>query len=103
MKRITVGMLAALFGFIVSFSTIGAGELAREGSGKYRSGRTAKLNVLKMGTERMQINFDEVGIVVEAPADSPFCNASFNTMGPIHAVNGVFMDPSQRRTDLRNF
>lgn len=38
----------------------------------------------------MQINFDEVGIVVEAPADSPFYNASFNTMGTIHAVNGVF-------------
>ena len=90
MKRITVGMLAIVFGVVLIVSTVGAGELAKEGSGDYRSGRTAKLNVLKMGTERMQINFDETGIVVDAPADSPFNNASFNTMGTIHAVNGVF-------------
>jgi hypothetical protein len=64
--------------------------LAKAGSGNYRSGRTAKLNILEMGPERMQINFDETGIVVDAPADSPFINASFNTMGTIHAVNGVF-------------
>jgi len=90
MKIFTVGMLAVLFGLIVTISTVRAAELAKEGSGKYRSGRTAEINVLKMGEEHMQINFDETGVVVDAPADSPFYNASFNTMGTIHAVNGNF-------------
>ena len=54
MKRFATGMLATLLGVIVTFSTVGAGELAKEGSGKYRSGRTAKVNVLKMGEEHMQ-------------------------------------------------
>ena len=85
MKRFTVGMLAVLFGLVVTFSTVSAAELAKEGSG-----RTAKINVLKMGEEHVQINFDETGIVVDAPADSPFYNSSFNTMGTIHAVNGNF-------------
>ena len=65
-------------------------ELAKEGSGDYRSGRTAQISILKMGKRHMQINFDETGIVVDAPADSPFVNASFNTMGTIQAVDGVF-------------
>jgi len=74
MNRFTVGMLAVLFGLIVTVSTVSAAELAKEGSGKYRSGRTAEINVLKMGEEHMQINFDETGVVVDAPADSPYGN-----------------------------
>jgi len=48
MKRFTVGMLAVLFGLVVTFSTVSAAELAKEGSG-----RTAKINVLKMGEEHV--------------------------------------------------
>ena len=89
MKKFTTGFFIILFvSFFVSSSVYE--ELAKEGSGKYRSGRTAEVTVLKMGKEHMQINFNETGIVVDAPADSPFYNASFNTMGTIHAVNGVF-------------
>ena len=48
MKRFTVGMLAVLFSLVVTFSTVSAAELAKEGSG-----RTAKINVLKMGEEHV--------------------------------------------------
>jgi hypothetical protein len=87
MKRFTVTILVALFGLSVTVSAVYA-ELAKEGSGEYRSGRSAKVKVLKLGKDRMQINFDETGVVVDAPADSPFYNASFNTMGTILVVNG---------------
>lgn len=63
-------------------------DFSKEGSGEYRSARTAQVHILKLGEERMQINYDETGVVVEAPPDSPFCNASFNTMGTIHVING---------------
>jgi hypothetical protein len=90
MKSITVCLWGALFVFVISFSTVDATELAKEGSGKYRSGRSAEVKILQLGEEYMQINYDETGIVVEAPAGSPFHNASFNTMGTIQAYKGVF-------------
>ena len=89
MKNFTVGILAALFSLFVTVSAVSA-ELAKEGSGDYRSGRTAQVTIMKMGEERMQINFDETGIVVDAPENSPFFNASFQTMGTIHAIKGIF-------------
>jgi hypothetical protein len=89
MKKFITGAFIVLMVSLLVTSTLYA-ELAKEGSGKYRSGRTAEVTVLKMGKEHMQINFDETGIVVDAPLNSPFYNASFNTMGTIHAVNGVF-------------
>ena len=49
-----------------------------------------KLKAIQKEHIYMQINYDETGIVVDAPSDSPFFNASFNTMGTIQAVNGVF-------------
>ena len=87
MKQLFKVMLVLIFLF--STTPVHA-ELAKKGSGDYRSGRTAQVTVLKMGKKYMQINFDETGIVVDAPADSPFLNASFNTMGTIQAINGVF-------------
>lgn len=89
MRRLLISALTMLFVISLNAASVNA-ELAKEGSGDYRSGRTAQVSVLKMGEEYMQINFDETGIVVDAPADSPFVNASFNTMGTIQAVNGVF-------------
>ena len=86
-----IRVIVTMLSMIVVFSSMTtAAELAKEGSGAYRSGRSAKVTVLKLGEERLQINFDETGIVVEAPADSPFVNASFNTMGTVHAVDGNF-------------
>ena len=70
------------------FSAVQA-EMAKEGRGDYRSGRSAIINIMKMGTDRLQINYDETGVVVESPENSPFYNASFRTMGTIHVVNGM--------------
>ena len=90
MKRFTVGTATLVIAFMMICCTVQASELAKEGTGEYRSGRSAKVDVMKMGKDRAQINYDETGVVVDAPTDSPFHNASFHTMGTIHAVNGVF-------------
>ena len=69
--------------FLISFvavSTVDAG-LLKKGSGRYRSVRSSQLNILNLGDDRMQINYDETGVVADAPPDSPFFNASFRTMG----------------------
>ena len=88
MKRLSFAVLTIVLSSLLLASTVYA-ELAKEGSGKYRSARSSKVDVLKLGKERLQINFDETGVVVEAPPNSPFFNASFHTMGTIHVVNGM--------------
>ena len=61
-------------------------QMAQSGSGRYRSARSAVVDIMAMGPDRLQINFDETGVVVEAPDDSPFIDASFHTMGTIHVI-----------------
>ena len=87
MKKFRNSSLAMFLLFAVVSSA--QAEMAKEGSGKYRSGRSATINVMKMGNDRLQINYDETGVVVESPENSPFHNASFRTMGTIHVVNGM--------------
>ena len=55
---------------IVIFSTTSVNaELKKEGSGDYRSGRTAQISILEIGKEYKQINFDETGIEYAAQID----------------------------------
>jgi hypothetical protein len=63
-------------------------EMAKEGSGDYRSGKTGFPTVLAMGKERLQMNIEEIGVVVLAPENSPLYNASFRFLGSIHAIKG---------------
>lgn len=88
MKKHTAAVLAILLASFFAGSAM-AEELAKEGTGNYRSARSAKLDILKLGKERLQINYDETGVVVEAPANSPFHNASFRTMGTVHVADGM--------------
>jgi hypothetical protein len=41
-----------------------------------------------MGKERVQMNFEEIGVVVSAPKNSPFHNASFRDIGSSHVIKG---------------
>ena len=87
MKKISfLGLAIVMLSIIIS---VAQAEMAKEGSGNYRSGRSATINIMRMGNERLQINYDETGVVVESPTNSPFYNASFRTMGTIHVVKGL--------------
>jgi hypothetical protein len=71
---------------IVTAGTLVGAEMAKEGSGDYRSGRTGTFEVLAMGKERLQMNFEATGVVVSAPENSPLHNASFRNIGTLHAI-----------------
>lgn len=89
MNRLSGVRLVFIVSFVIMASHGSAAELAKEGSGAYRSGRSATVEVMKLGKDRLQINYDETGVVVDAPEDSPFHNASFRTMGTIHVDQGM--------------
>jgi hypothetical protein len=87
MKRLNVIGSMALLSLIL-ISSISFAEMAKEGSGDYRSAKTGTISFLAMGEERVQMNFEEIGVVVGAPANCPLFNASFRDIGTLHAIKG---------------
>jgi hypothetical protein len=75
---------------LVAYGPAAKADMAMEGSGNYKSVFSMTFKVLPMEKERFQTNYEAVGLVVEAPANSPFYNATFYVLGGLHAIKGVF-------------
>lgn len=80
--------LMSIFILLGTAGFVFGAEMAKEGSGDYRSGKTGTFEVLAMEKERFQMNYEETGVVVAAPENSPFHNASFRSLGSIHGIKG---------------
>ena len=89
MKRISALILALMFGAILATS-VAAAEVAKQGSGMLRSGKSGTYEILKLAEGHMQVNWHELGVFVQVPEDSPLVNASFNAMGTLYAIDGKF-------------
>jgi hypothetical protein len=87
MIRKSMTIMFALLLLITAGTVVGA-EMAKEGSGDYRSGKSGTSVVIAMGKERFQMNFEETGVVVSAPENSPFHNATFRDIGTAHGIKG---------------
>jgi len=87
MIRTTMAILLALL-LVITTGAISGAEMAKEGSGDYRSGKTGTFTFIAMGKERGQMNFEELGVVVTAPENSPFHNATFRDIGTMHFIKG---------------
>lgn len=75
---------------IVSSSILTYAEMANEGSGEIRTGKSGTFEILKLGESRLQMNWNEKGVVVEAPENSPFTHASYHTIGTLHSIEGKY-------------
>ena len=87
MKKCSITLFLITLGFLFSASLIYA-ELAKEGSGEYRGAKSGTFDVLPLGKDRLQMNYDEAGAFVEAPENSPLTNASYRVIGTLHSING---------------
>lgn len=89
MKRNHLVLLLMILGLIVvPFSVLA--ETAKQGSGMLRTGKSGNVQILTMQEGHVQANWKEMGAVVEAPANSPFVNASFVAMGTLYSVDGNY-------------
>lgn len=86
LKKSMIFLFALLF--LISAGTVFGAEFAKEGSGEYRSGKAGTFTVIAMGKEQGQMNWEETGVVVSAPENSPFHNATFRDMGTSHIIKG---------------
>lgn len=89
MKKLHFTLLLMMLGIVFASGPVFA-EIAKEGSGMVRTGKSGQSQVLKMQEGHIQVNWSEAGVVVDAPDNSPFKLASFAAMGTLHAVEGKF-------------
>ena len=85
MKKLFIITLCISFSFVLLGANVHA-EMAKEGSGYYRSAKHVTFEVLAMGKEQRQLNTSQLGMVVDAPENSPFENATFKTIGTLHTI-----------------
>ena len=74
----------------VWISPLSYAQMAKEGSGNYASAKSGSMTLLPMEKERLQMNFEEKGIVTDVPQNCPLYNASFIDLGTTHAIKGKF-------------
>jgi hypothetical protein len=65
-------------------------EIAKEGSGDYRGGKSGTFEILKLGENRLQMNYKEAGVFTDAPEDSPLAGTSYYAIGTLYAIEGKF-------------
>ena len=82
-------MLSMLLG-IFCLGTSAYAEMAKEGSGMYRGAKSGKyVTTIEFEEGHIQGIFDEAGVIVEAPENSPFYNASFHSIGTFTVKQGA--------------
>ncbi len=86
MKKLSAVVLALSFIF---FTTSAIAEMAKEGSGAYRGAKGGTIKVIAFAEGHFQVNFEGAGVIVEAPEDSPFLNATFHEMGTYTVKDGA--------------
>jgi len=89
MKNLWIALIISLFLFTSMNNVIGA-ELAKQGEGTYKAGMSWTFKAIPMEKERLEMQFDVTGVVLEAPENSPLYNATFWVLGQLHAVNGEY-------------
>ncbi|KPJ75107.1 MAG: hypothetical protein AMJ54_15925 [Deltaproteobacteria bacterium SG8_13] len=80
MKKLSTYLCLIASGFLFAVPMVHA-EMAKEGSGNYRGGESGTFAILKMEGGHFQMNWEETGVMVEVPQNSPFFNASWHAMG----------------------
>jgi hypothetical protein len=99
MQQLTKVLLVLSLAF---FTTPLYAEMAKEGSGDYEMGKSGTTKFLKLGEGKGQLNWDENGVIVSAPKNSPFEFASYRLIGSSHVIGktykgkggGVFTRPN---------
>lgn len=73
-----------------SWSYVSGAELAKQGEGTYKAGMSWTAKAIPMEKERVEMQFDVTGVVLEAPENSPLYNATFWALSELHAVKGDY-------------
>jgi hypothetical protein len=89
MKKALMMLILTLF-LLATVGNVFGEEMAKEGSDSGKNYSTGTADVLPMGEERIQLNYEGSGIYVSDTEEGFLNNASQHFLGALHAVKGVF-------------
>ena len=87
MKKKSLALIVGLI-FYCCFSSLSIAEMAKEGKAEYHAGSSGSFSTLAMEKERIQINYESFGVVIDAPENCPLHKATFRAMGSDHVFRG---------------
>ena len=87
MKQLTKLLMVLL---VIIVTTSAYAEMAKEGSGDYEMGKSGTTKFLKLGDGKGQMNWDENGVIVRAPQNSPFEFASYRLIGTSYVIGKAY-------------
>ena len=90
MRKANVVFFLITLGLLFSVSLVYA-ELAKEGSAEIRGAKSGTLETLPMGEGRLQMNWDETGVFIDAPEDCPLFHATWHAIGTLNGNKGKFV------------
>ena len=89
MKRMIIAFILAFILAIV-FGTVANAQIAKEGSCTGMVFFTGTFKMIAMEKERVQMNYEAIGISRGEDEKSPLYNATNQCLGSIHAIKGAF-------------
>lgn len=75
---------------IIPLRFVDGADLVKQGEGNYKAGMSWTAKAIPMEKERVEMQFDVTGVVLEAPENSPLYNATFWALSELHAVKGDY-------------
>ncbi len=87
MKKNLLALIVTLI-ICCCFSSLSIAEMAKEGEAVYHAGSSGTFSLLTMEKERSQVNYESLGVVIDAPENCPLHKATFRAMGSDHVFRG---------------
>jgi len=73
-----------------------SGELPKEGSFSYKACGNGTFAAIAMGEERVQLNYEFYGLILNDAGEGFLHLASTHSLGSVHMVKGVYAEPWDR-------
>jgi hypothetical protein len=89
MKKALVVLMVSIF-LIASWSLLFGAEIAKEGESDIKSVMSGTFKTLPMEKERVEMQMEVFGVVVEAKENSPLYNATAYVLGESHTLKGSY-------------
>jgi hypothetical protein len=89
MKKALI-VLIVFFFLLASWSLVFGAEMAKEGESNYKAAAIATSKSLPMEKERVELQFEVIGVMVDAKDDSPLYNATMYGLGELHGFKGAY-------------
>jgi len=87
MKKMIFAMTLSLL--LIAFGSAAQAQIPKEGSISCLAGDSGMHKALSMGKERVQVNYELLGVFISETGEGFVHNASVRCMGTLHAVKGV--------------